>query len=318
MIIKKRTTPVIRRYENNPIITIQDLPCESNSVFNSGCIKYQGRYIMMLRIEDIDGSQHFRMAYSTDGIKFDISKDPVVIPDSDNMSQFELIRYDPRIIRFDEDNCFYVCYAAHGTKGVRVGMMKTTDFVKFTRIGRDGYTSQPDNRNGVLFPEKVGGRYVRLDRPTMAHGQGGKGDMWISFSPDLVHWGDARIVAETRPERWDGHKVGAGHPPIRTKEGWLLVYHGVYERCNGLVYRAGAMLLDLEDPTKVVSRGHGYVLGPQTEYERRGDVDNVVFVTGCVVEDDGSVKLYYGGADTVMCLGFSTVKELIAAAKNEI
>lgn len=309
MIFEK--TEIVRRYEKNPIITVDDLPCRSNAVFNSGCIKDRGRYIMMLRIEDVDGSQHFRMAYSSDGIHFDISKNSVMIPDSDNMEHFELLRYDPRITKLE--GTYYICYAAHGTKGVRICLIQTDDFVKFRRIG---YISEPDNRNGVLLPEKIKDRYVRFDRPTMAHGQGGKGEMWISYSPDLIHWGESKIVAETRPERWDGHKIGAGAAPIKTKEGWLLLYHGVYERCNGLVYRTGAMLLDLDDPSRVVARSNGYILGPQTDYERRGDVDNVVFVTGNVLEDDGTVKIYYGAADTVMCLALAKLDDLIYAAKN--
>ncbi|MEI8194844.1 MAG: glycoside hydrolase family 130 protein, partial [Phycisphaerae bacterium] len=226
-----------------------------------------------------------------------------------DMERFELLRYDPRITSLD--GTFYVTYAAHGTKGVRVCLVQTDDFVTFRRIG---YISEPDNRNGVLFPEKVRGRYVRLDRPTMAHGQGGKGDMWLNYSPDLIHWGDATLVAETRPERWDGHKLGAGPAPIKTKDGWLLLYHGVYERCNGLVYRCGAMLLDLEYPEKVIARSNGYILGPQESYERVGDVPNVVFVTGNVLEPDGTGKLYYGAADTVMCLAFARLTDLIDAA----
>ncbi len=302
---------IVKRYENNPIITIDDLPCRSNAVFNSGCIKDKGRYIMMLRIEDVDGAQHFRMAYSTDKINFDINKDPVNIPDSENMEWFELLRYDPRITKLD--GTFYICYAAHGTKGVRVCIVQTDDFVNFKRIG---YVSEPDNRNGVLLPDKVKGRYVRFDRPTLAHGQGGKGEMWISYSPDLIHWGDSTILAETRPERWDGHKIGAGPAPIKTDEGWLLLYHGVYERCNGLVYRTGVMLLDLEDPSKVIARSNGYILGPQEPYERIGDTDNCVFVTANILEEDGSVTIYYGAADTVMCLATAKLDDLICAAKN--
>lgn len=313
MIFRKKE--IVHRYTGNPVITKDDLPCRSNSVFNSGCIKVGDKYIMMLRIEDVDGAQHFRMAFSTDGVKFVISEEEAQIPypeDPVERDRFELLRYDPRITPFEDR--YYITYAAHGTMGVRVCMATTLDFLHFERIG---YVSQPDNRNGVLMPEKFGGRYVRFDRPTVAYGQGGKGDMWISYSPDLIHWGDSKPVMCTRPERWDGHKIGAGAVPIKTGEGWLMVYHGVYERCNGLIYRAGVALLDLEDPSKVVARSRGYILGPQEEYERIGDVDNVIFVTGNVLEDDGSVKLYYGGADTVMCLAEAQLEDLIDAAKND-
>lgn len=302
---------IIRRYAGNPIITVNDLPCRSNAVFNSGCIKHNEKYIMMLRIEDVDGAQHFRMAYSNDGVKFDIAENPVIIPPSENEHFFELLCYDPRITYLEKS--FYVCYAAHGSKGVRVSIIKTEDFVKFERVC---YATQPDNRNGVLFPERINGKYVLLNRPTVAYGQGGKGDMWISFSPDLVHWGNSKLVAETRCERWDGHKLGAGPVPIKTNAGWLLLYHGVSERCNGLIYRTGVILLDLEDPARVIARSKGYILSPLEDYERIGDTDNCIFVTGNVLEDDGTVKIYYGGADTVMCLAFATLDDLIYAARN--
>ncbi len=266
---------------------------------------------MMLRVEDLDGAQHFRMAYSRDGIQFRINKEPVVLPPSENEAYFELLCYDPRVTKIGDT--YYICYAAHGKKGVRVSILQTDDFIDFHRIC---YASVPDNRNGVLLPQKNGGRYVLFNRPTFAYGQGGKGDMWVSYSPDLVHWGDHKLVAETRAERWDGHKIGAGPAPIKTDEGWLMLYHGVSERCNGLIYRAGVMLLDLEDPSKVIARSRGYVLGPKEMYERVGDTDNCIFVTGNVLEEDGTVKIYYGAADTVMCLAFAKYDDLIYAAKK--
>jgi len=311
MIFEKKE--IITRYAKNPIITVDDLPCRSNSVFNSGCIKVDGRYIMMLRIEDVDGSQHFRMAYSHNGVDFDISEQPVQLPPSEHEEHYELLCYDPRITPLD--GTYYICYAAHGSKGVRVSIVQTDDFVTFNRLP---YATQPDNRNGVLFPEKINGKYALLNRPTVAYGQGGKGDMWISYSPDLEHWGHHKLVAETRRERWDGHKLGAGPSPIKTKEGWLLMYHGVYERCNGLVYRTGVMLLDLEDPSQVLARSRGYVFGPRESYERIGDVDNCIFITGNILEDDGeTVRLYYGGADTVMCMATAKLSDLICAARND-
>ena len=302
---------IVQRYNGNPIITIHDLPCRSNSVFNSGCIKHKDRYIMMLRIEDVDGAQHFRMAYSNDGIKFSIAANPVTIPPSENENYFELLCYDPRITFLD--GVFYICYAANGIKGVRISIIKTEDFVHFSRIG---YATPPDNRNGVLFPEKIKGKYVLLNRPTIAYGQGGKGEMWISYSPDLIHWGEHKLVAEIRAERWDGHKLGAGPAPIKTSEGWLLLYHGVCERCNGLIYRTGVMLLDLDDPAKVIARSKGYILSPSEHYERIGDTNNCIFVTGNILEEDGTVKIYYGAADTVMCLAFAKLDDLIYAAKH--
>ena len=304
---------VFKRYAQNPILTIQDLPVPSNSVFNSGVVKIGGLYAMMLRIEDLDRKQHFRMAYSEDGKRWNVDKQAVEFNNDQELSAYNAFYYDPRITYVAEDRMYYINFAVHSDQwGVRGGQAKTSDFKRFEWIG---FGTQPDCRNCVLFPEKINGLYARLDRP---HGKDGdKKHIWISYSPDMVFWGKSQLVATTRLHHWDDAYVGPGTVPIKTPEGWLQIYHGVYNSCSGAIYRLGVMLLDLKDPSKVLGRCNGYVLGPREIYERVGDVPNVVFAVGSILEDDGTVKLYYGGADTVMCLAEAPLSQLIDACREE-
>jgi len=296
---------LVTRYPGNPILTADGLPVAANSVFNSGIVKDGGIYRMMLRIEDVDRLQHFRMAESEDGVGFEVCDEPVVFPSDPSAERYEGTIYDPRITPIE--GRFVICYAAHSDLGVRIGMAETRDFRTFERLP---FGSAVDNRNGALFPERIGGRYVRLERP---QNNKDRGDLWISFSPDLVHWGDYHCIAETRYQLWDQWKLGAGAVPIRTDRGWLCIVHGVCRTAGGAIYRLGVLLLDLDDPTRVVARSRGYVLTPQAPYERAGDVPNVVFTCGAVVESDGEVKIYYGAADTCMCLATAKLDDLVDA-----
>ncbi len=305
MILPRRE--VIRRHPDNPILTAADLPA-GHTVFNSGVVRHAGAIRMMLRIEDEDRFQHFRMAESTDGVHFSVSSEPVRFPPDPAAEAYEGTIYDPRITPLE--GRYVICYAAHSYRGVRIGMARTEDFQTFERLP---FGSAVDNRNGVLFPERIGARYARLERPQTIKD---RGDLWLSYSPDLVHWGDYHCIAETRQHSWDQWKLGAGAVPIATPDGWLCIIHGVCKTASGSIYRLGAILLDREDPTVVLARSRGYILSPRELYERVGDVPNVVFTCGAIVEDDGEVKIYYGGADTCMCLGLSTVDELLAACRE--
>ncbi len=302
------------RYAHNPIITAKDLPVASNSVFNSGVIKYKGMYAMMLRIEDLDRNQHFRMAYSEDGNKWNIEKNEIKFVGDQELRDYNAFYYDPRITYVDEDKKYYVNFAVHSdVSGVRGGMISTTDFKEFKW---EGFQTSPDCRNCVLFPEKINGLYVRLDRP---HANDGRHkDIWMSYSPDLTFWGKSKPIMRTRLHSWDDAYVGPGSVPIKTKEGWLTIYHGVYNSCSGAIYRLGVALLDLKDPSKVIGRCRGYALGPQELYERVGDVPNVVFTSGSVLEEDGeTVTLFYGAADQVMCKATAKLSELLAACNED-
>ena len=301
------------RYEKNPIITLEDLPCHSNSVFNSGVIKVENMYAMMLRIEDLDRRQHFRMAWSENGTQWKIEEKEIVFENDQELKAYNGFYYDPRITYIAEDDMYYANFAVHSDiHGVRGGMIKTKDFKRFEWAG---FQTTPDNRNCVLFPEKINGMYVRYDRP---HANDGRNkNMWISYSPDLVHWGQSKEVLRTRLHSWDDAYVGPGSVPIKTEKGWLSIYHGVYNSCSTAIYRLGVVLTDLNDPGKIIGRCRGYALGPREIYERVGDVPNVVFAVGSTLEDDGTVKLFYGGADQVMCLATAKIEDLLAACKEE-
>jgi predicted GH43/DUF377 family glycosyl hydrolase len=298
------------RHPKNPILTVDDLPVPANSVFNSGAIKTrEGRYVMVLRVEDLDRKQHFRLATSEDGVAWSVARQAIEFEQDAELREYDAFYYDPRITHVAEDDCYYLNFAVHSDeKGVRGGQVKTRDFSRFQWIG---FGTQPDCRNCVLFPDKFDGLYTRFDRPHANDGQ--NKHIWLSQSPDLVFWGKSRLVAKTRRHYWDDAYIGPGTVPIKTAEGWLSIYHGVYRSCSGMIYRLGVMMHDLCDPARVLGRCSGYVLGPRAPYERIGDVPNVVFAVGSVLEDDGTVKLYYGAADTVMCLAEAKLEELVRA-----
>lgn len=296
---------IVRRHPANPIFTAGDLPIACNSVFNSGVTKFGDEYLMLLRIEDLGCRQLFWVATGRDGVRFTPWDEPVQFPADPEAECYEGTIYDPRITRLGDD--YYILYAAHSELGVRIGMARTRDFRRFERLP---FGSPVDNRNGVLFPERIRGDYVRLERPQTIKDQG---DLWIAYSPDLVHWGRHACIARSRYQSWDQWKLGAGAVPIRTDKGWLEIYHGVRKTAAGPIYRLGVMLLDLEEPARVIARSRGSILAPREPCERVGDVPNVVFTSGAIPEPDGEVKIYYGGADTVMCLATARIEDLVEA-----
>jgi len=218
--------------------------------------------------------------------------------------------YDPRVTKIGDE--YYIVHAAHSGHTCRLSLVKTDDFKKFEW---KGFITETDNRNGVLFPEKINGLYARLDRPNTGDGTG---DLWVSYSPDLVFWGKSSCVFRNYEGiRWAWTKIGPGAAPIKTDEGWLNIFHGVRTQCKQhFVYQLGVCLLDLEDPSKVIAMSEKAILIPEEEYELSGQTPSVVFTCGAVVEDDGEIKLYYGGADTVQCVATTTVDRLIDACHN--
>ena len=190
-----------------------------------------------------------------------------------------------------------------------MGIVKTRDFKKFERVAAG---SEMNNRNGVLFPEKINGLYCRLERP-MGDPHQDNANMWISYSPDLIFWGKAKPLMNVRPGLWDRQKIGGGAVPIKTDKGWLEIYHGVAGTCNGFIYRLGVCMLDLDDPSKVIARGEDAVLWPEHDYEMTGRVGNVVFTCNAVTEPDETVRIYYGAADTCICLAEARLSDLIDA-----
>ena len=300
-------THLLRRHPENPILTAADFPRPVNSVFNAGAVKFNGQYLLLARVEDLTGSSCLWLARSDDGVHFTPDPEPALLPASEGT--FGLVEdcslEDPRITQIGDT--FYITYVAYSGYGCVTALAKTQDFRRYERVA---VMTLPDNKDVVLFPEKIGGRYAKLDRPMTRPPS--VGDMWISFSPDLVHWGDPRPVMTPRPRKWDGYKIGAGAPPIRTPYGWLEIYHGVRETAAGLLYRLGAVLLDLEEPWRVVGRADEAILSPLYPEDFHGNVANVVFTCGAILEEDGELKVYYGAADQVMCLATAPVDGVIA------
>ena len=307
------TGPTVDRFARNPILTGRDFPAGSGivRVFNSGVIKARGRYFMACRAEDRALRNYIWMADSADGLRFTPRPRPISLPHDDpEFAEYTAgMYYDPRITEIE--GVFYLMHAAHSGHGCRLSLVRSTDLETFEWVG---FVSETDNRNGVLFPERVGGLFCRLDRPNTGESFG---DIWVSYSPDLLFWGRSRCVLRNSQIRWAWSKVGPGAVPIRTPEGWLTIFHGVRTQCKAhYVYQLGVCLLDLEDPSRIVALGNEAILEPTEDYELVGQTPSVVFTCGAVVEDDGSVKLYYGGADTVMALATTTIERLLHAVRH--
>ncbi len=295
---------LLHRWRRNPIITLHDMPYRANTVFNGTPVRLNGEYLMVIRVEGQQGYSFFALARSRDGLHFEVDPTPWVLPAEDEPWRVweENGIEDPRVTTID--GVHYIMYTAVGRYGYRIALAKTTDFISFERIGM---VSGPGNKDGVLFPEKVNGLYCRLDRPI----GNGVGSIWVSYSPDLLQWGDSEVCFAPRARYWDSFRIGASAPPIKTDRGWLEIYHGVKMTSAGPIYRIGTAMLDLEDPSQVIGRCLSPLLSPREEYERVGDVGNVVFACGAIVEDDGEVKVYYGGADTAICVATADLDEII-------
>jgi beta-1,4-mannooligosaccharide/beta-1,4-mannosyl-N-acetylglucosamine phosphorylase len=302
--MKKIGRDIFHRWEGNPIVELEDIPYSCNTVFNGTPVKLGGEYLILLRVEGLQGYSYFALARSVDGFRFEVDDEPVMRP----VTEGPFAKYEDRGIEDPRatyiDGSYYVMYTATSGYGARIALAKTNDFKSFERIA---IVSGPGNKDGVLFPEKINGQYVRLDRPIGR----GIGSIWISYSEDMITWGNTKVVISPRNGYWDSFRIGASAPPIRTDAGWLELYHGVKMTSAGPIYRAGSLLLDLDDPSKVIARGAGPLLSPREDYERIGDVGNVVFACGAIVEADNEVKLYYGGADTCLCVATANLDDII-------
>jgi len=297
---------LITRFSGNPILTKEDVPYPVATVHNAAVVKHSHEYIMIFRSHRLNGRSILGLARSSDGYKFKVDPKPFMTP-SDEYDEYGV--EDPRITYID--GTYLITYSAYSRYGVRVGLARTEDFSQVERVA---YITQPDMRNVVIFPEKFGEYYVRLDRP---HTELTRWSMWISYSKDLIHWGRSKVVMRAQFYRWDAMKLGPGAPPIKTKKGWLNIYHGVFETMAGAVYRLGVALHDLKDPAKIIGVGDHWILEPEDPWERVGYVPNVVFSCAAVPEEDGALKIYWGGADTVMCVGTANIHELVEHCLKE-
>ena len=314
-----KSSPIITKLEK-PILTPSDIPYKSTCVYNAGITKFNGKYVMAFRNDFGEWGKNWGLinigiATSDDGIHWTPEKEPWF-----NLRDGgEILRgYDPRLTVID--GVCYICLAVDTKHGLRGGIMKTEDFVNYEMISM----SVPDNRNMVLFPEKIGGRYVRLERPMPVYSRGMKDrfDMWLSESPDLEFWGKSRLVLSVEDVPYANNKVGPGAPPVKTEKGWLTAFHAVeldttrgkhgWEDKWQKVYHTGIALLDLEDPSKVIGYSKSPLIAPELYHEcEEGLRTHVVFPGGMILEDSGEVKIYYGAADTVECLATANVDDLI-------
>jgi predicted GH43/DUF377 family glycosyl hydrolase len=301
-----RQTHLLRRHPTNPILTAGDFPVPVNSVFNPGAVKMGDEYLLLNRVEDLSGSSSLWLARSDDGIHFTPDPEPALLP-AKKRPYAAVERYsieDPRITRLGDT--YYITYVGYSEHDPVTVLAATEDFESYHRVA---IITVPENKDVVLFPRRIGRRYAKLERPVTR--MSGRGDIWITFSPDLIHWGDPRPVMQARPNAWDSAKIGPGSPPLWTPQGWLLIYHGVRSTAAGSLYRLGAALLDLGEPWRVIGRADEAILSPLAPEDFLGNVGNVVFTCGAMLEGDGELKVYYGAADHVVALATAPVQDVI-------
>ena len=299
----------ITRYIKNPILTKESVPFKVNSIFNPGAVKIDGEYLLLCRVEMPTGRSSFVVARSDNGINFNLEEKPCLTPE-DHGQYSEFVEWgieDARITVLEGK--YYLTYTGYSRYKPLVMLAETEDFKTFKILGP---ITEPSNKDAALFPEKINGLYWKIDRPSAES----KNDIWINSSPDLIHWGGYRVLAEKRAGTWECTKIGGSTPPVKTDQGWLFLYHGV-RTFSAPLYKIGAMLLDLEKPWVEIGRTAGPILQPDHPYERTGDVSNVVFTNGWIAEDSGQIKIYYSGADTNICLAETSVDYLLSLCKQE-
>lgn len=323
-----KSSPVIHKLDK-PILTKDDVPYDASLIFNAGVVKFKGKYYMLFRNdyglteETFDGwwskgGIAIGVAESDDGKHWSVRPKPLF--DSVSIADPEIKRYyDPRLTLIDGQ--VYVCFAVDTRHGIRGGIGRIND--SFDELEVISMTV-PDNRNMVLFPEIINGYYARLERPFPVYGRNGKDqfDIWMSLSPDLKFWGESKLVLAVEDVSYANDKLGPAAPPVKTDKGWLTTFHTVdidpsrgkngWEKSWQKRYCAGIMLLDLEDPSKVIGMAKDPLIAPETDYEtEKGYRQNVIFPGGMILEPDGEVKIYYGASDTVECLATAQVDDLV-------
>jgi beta-1,4-mannooligosaccharide/beta-1,4-mannosyl-N-acetylglucosamine phosphorylase len=296
------------RYDQNPIISRNPLKNVAR-IFNSAVISYKGKFIGVFRGEQNNGIPHLYLGHSTDGICWSYEEEKISFVNENGQPFMPFYAYDPRLVQVEDTYYIIWCTDFYGAS---IGLAKTTDFKTFVRLENPFL---PFNRNAVLFPRKLNGNFMLLSRPSDS-GHTPFGDIFISESPDLNYWGKHRHVMSKGNEWWQSVKIGGGAAPIETSEGWLLFYHGVSGTCNGFVYSMGGAILDLENPSIVKYRCEDFLLTPQTWYEERGFVNNVLFPCASLQDSEtGRIAIYYGAADSYVGLAFTTLTEIVTYIK---
>jgi len=301
---------LLRRSKLNPILSFHNMPYLCHAVFNPGAALVDGETLLLLRVEDMEGKSHLTVARSADGISgWRIEPTPLISPTDDAGPHEEYGCEDPRITYLSELGKWVIAYTAYSPMGAGPALALTSDFKVVERLG---LVLAPNNKDAAVFPRTIKGRFWMLHRPVA----GAVEHIWLTDSPDLVYWGHPwMVLSERGGPWWDGVKVGAATIPIETEEGWLVLYHGVKQFTAGFTYRVGMFLLDLEDPRRLIARFPYWILGPREHYETTGQSPNVVFPCGHVRLDD-QIRVYYGAADTCVCMATASISELLEALKK--
>ncbi|MDX9971754.1 MAG: glycosidase [FCB group bacterium] len=301
---------LFRRHPDNPILSAEQWPYLINTVFNAGATRLaNGETLLLCRCEDTAGRSHLTAARSADGVtNWRVDERPTFAPDVVGHPEEVWGVEDPRVVWVPELEKYVIAYTCYSPSGAGVSLATTEDFVNFERLGN---IMPPEDKDASLFPRRFNGRWALIHRPVPTHG---RAHMWVSYSPDLKHWGDHTItVMARRGPFWDANKIGLSSTPIETPEGWLVIYHGVKLTPAGAIYRLGLTLLDLEDPAHSILRSESWIMAPRETYERMGEVHDVVFPCGHTIGDDGdTINLYYGAADTSISLATGSIKEILA------
>ncbi len=298
---------LFERSRANPIIQAGDMPFPCKSVCNPAACSVNGETLLLLRAIDTEDHSHLVVARSQDGLgDWRIEAPPLLSPGKAAQWYETLGCEDPRITYLPHRDEYIITYVGSSHQGAGVCLAATRDFHSVERLG---LVIHPYNKDAALFPRKIGGRYLLLHRPTA----GPLENIWLSESDDLQHWGSPQCVLQEEDQPgWDSGKVGTGPPPIETPKGWLLIFHGVQLEETGWLYRVGLALLDLEDPSKVIAKAPSWVFGPKESYELRGEKPGIIFPTGAIVQD-GTLRLYYGAADTSVCMATARLDDLMQA-----
>jgi len=301
--------PLFTRHSNNPILTRQDWPYPINSVFNAGAtLLPDGDTLLLCRVEDRRGLSHLCAARSANGIDgWRIDSRPTLMSNPTEYPEEIWGIEDPRITYVPELEQYAIAYTSFARGGPGVSLALTRDFRSFERYG---VIMPPEDKDAALLPRRIGGSWALIHRPVTTLGA----HMWISYSPDLRHWGSHKVILEARRGGWwDANKIGLCSPPIETSKGWLVLYHGVRQTASGSIYRLGLALFDLDKPEICLRRGDSWMFGPEAPYERSGDVNDVVFPCGQTLAADGdTIHLYYGAADSCVAMATGSVRALLS------
>lgn len=316
----KDATRILKRHPNNPLLHVKDFPGVAQ-IYNPSPVKFGDETILLVSVVEHAAKKGYgrdvgqtRVARSKDGIHFELGTENFIDTQAEGLP-WDLYHHfiDNRVTRIEDWYYIITPVMVHGFDSP-VGMLgRTKDFKTYERLD---IISQPKNRGASLFPEKINGKYYKLDRP--GGGDGSNGDIWISASPDLIHWGEFKPVLAAGYRFWNVQKIGPT-PPIKTEKGWLDIIHGVFTPAGGTYYYIGAMLLDLEEPWKVIGKTNSYILGPEEDYERHGNCDNTVFPCGAIADYElDQLRLYYGSCDNYICLATGSLSELVQACLDGI